>query len=236
MARLTGMDAVADSGGFLVVYPDGIDRGWNDGRGINEGIDDVGFTREMVSKLETQYKIDGKRVFATGISNGGFMCFRLACDAPDLVAAVAPVAAAMSDALAKNNRSTAPVSVLVINGTADPFVPWNGGVIGSTAGGRGIALSAQATIGYWVALDGCPATPVVSGLPDTDPADGTRVTQSSYGGGRGGTGVVLLAVDGGGHAWPGGRQYLPVRVIGRTSRDVTASQYIWEFFKGHPKR
>ncbi len=159
--RLSGMEAVSDLDGFILAYPDGIDRGWNDGRGINEGIDDVGFARDLVKKLSSKYVIDPKRVYATGISNGGFMSFRLACDAPDVFAAVAPVAALMSVPLVQENRSTTPVSVLLVNGTGDPLVPWDGGEIGGVLGNRGEGISTRASIDYWVALDGCSTTPRV---------------------------------------------------------------------------
>jgi polyhydroxybutyrate depolymerase len=233
--RLSGMEAVSDLNGFILAYPDGIDRGWNDGRGINEGIDDVGFVRDLVKKLSSEYNVDPKRVYATGISNGGFMSFRLACDAPDVFAAVAPVAALMSVPLVQENRSTTPVSVLLVNGTEDPLVPWDGGEIGGVLGDRGEGISTQASIDYWVALDGCSTTPRVTGLPDLDPGDGTTVTQVAYPGGRDATEVVLCTVTGGGHTWPGGYQYMRERIIGRTSRDLEASQYIWEFFRDHPR-
>ncbi|MFH1151146.1 MAG: PHB depolymerase family esterase [Actinomycetota bacterium] len=234
--RLSGMEAVSDANGFLLAYPDGVDRGWNDGRGINEGIEDVGFARDLVGKLSAEYGVDPKRVYATGISNGGFMSFRLACDAPDVFAAVAPVAALMSVPLVESNRSTTPVSVLLVNGTEDPLVPWEGGQIGGgMLGSRGEAISTQASIDYWVGLDGCATTPQVARLPDSDPADGTTVTQYVYPGGRDSTEVVLCEVTGGGHTWPGGYQYMRERIIGRTSRDLEASEYIWEFFRAHPR-
>ncbi|MBU1671663.1 MAG: prolyl oligopeptidase family serine peptidase [Actinobacteria bacterium] len=233
--RLSGMEAVSDANGFLIAYPDGIDRGWNDGRGINEGIDDVGFARDLVEKLSAEYGVDPKRVYATGISNGGFMSFRLACDAPDVFAAVAPVAALMSVPLVESNRSTTPVSLLLMNGTGDPLVPWEGGQIGGALGDRGEGISTQASIEYWVALDGCATTPQAARLPDMDPGDGTTVTQYVYPGGRDSTEVVLCEVTGGGHTWPGGYQYMRESIIGRTSRDLEASEYIWEFFRDHPR-
>jgi polyhydroxybutyrate depolymerase len=229
------MDAVADREGFIIAYPDGIDRGWNDGRGINEGIDDVEFTRDMVREIDSEYVVNPKMIYATGISNGGFMSFRLACDAPDLVAGIAPVAALMSVPLEHSNTSTTPVSILLINGTEDPLVPWEGGEIGGRLGGRGEAISTQATIDYWVAFDGCRTTPDVTPLPDPDPGDGTTATQSSYPDGRDRTEVTLCAVNGGGHTWPGGPQYLSKMIIGLVSRDFDASVYIWDFFKHHPK-
>jgi polyhydroxybutyrate depolymerase len=238
MEKLSHLYEAADRKGFIVAYPDGIQHGWNDGRQSAPpmNVDDVGFTRDLVAAIESQYNIDRGRIFATGMSNGGFFCYRLACDAPDIFAAIAPVSALMGEALASSNTSTTPVSVLIIEGTADPFVPWHGGAVGGGAGGRGNALSAADTVAFWVRLDGCSATPSTVTLPDKDPSDGTSVKHDTYPGGRGGTEVELYTVDGGGHAWPGGWAYLGRRAIGNTSRDIDASAVILDFFASHPKQ
>jgi polyhydroxybutyrate depolymerase len=239
MEKLSHLSEVADREGFIVVYPDGVDGGWNDGRqppGQNTGVDDVGFTRDLVKAVESRYAIDPGRVYATGMSNGGFMCFRLACDAPDLIAAIAPVGALMGADLANRNTSTAPVSVLVVEGTDDPFVPWEGGAVGGGFAGRGDALSAAGTIEYWVKLDGCSEKPESSPLQNNVPDDRTEVSTQIYRGGRNGTEVELITVDGGGHTWPNGWQYLPRRIIGNTSTEIDASWTAWKFFDDHPKQ
>ncbi len=238
MEKLSHLSEVADREGFIVVYPDGVDRGWNDGRqpaGQDTNVDDVGFTRDLIKTLESQYTIDPKRVFATGMSNGGFMCYRLACDAPDVVTAIAPVSALMGSNLARGSTSTTPVSVLVIEGTDDPFVPWAGGAVAGGSAGRGDALSAADTIAFWVRLDGCSSKPESAALPNRDPSDGTKVSSDTYSGGRNGTEVELVTADGGGHTWPNGWQYLAKRIIGSTSKDIDASDVIWRFFAAHPK-
>ena len=239
MEKLSHLSEIADRDGFIVVYPDGVDRGWNDGRqpaGQDVSVDDVGFTRDLVKTLESQYAIDPGRIFATGMSNGGFMCFRLACDAPDVIAAIAPVGALMGADLAKGNTSTTPVSVLVILGTDDPFVPWSGGAVAGGLAGRGNALSTADTIAFWVRLDGCSPKPESAALQDGDPTDGTKVRSDTYNGGRNGTEVELITVDGGGHTWPNGWQYMRKRIIGATSMDIDASDAIWQFFTSHPRQ
>jgi polyhydroxybutyrate depolymerase len=95
----------------------------------------------------------------------------------------------------------------------------------------GRVLSVDQSIAYWVEKNGCSPMPVVTEVPDRDPADGTRVTRKVYVNEDDGTEVILYVVDGGGHTWPGGLQYLPSRVIGKTSRDIDANEVIWSFFK-----
>jgi len=234
-ARLSGMDATSDANGFIVAYPDGVNHAWNDGRTGQAGadIDDVGFTSDLITRLEKDYRIDKSRVYATGMSNGGMLCYRLAVEIPDKIAAIAPVAALMSQDLAGRGVPSTPVAVMITAGTDDPLMPYVGGSVGLFLKMRGDVLSAADTTSLWVKADGCSATPVTTQLPYAVPSDGTRVTVNTYGGGKRGTDVLLYTVDGGGHAWPGGQQYLSSRIIGRTSRDYSASKAIWDFFKGH---
>jgi len=239
MVRLTRFNAVADGGGFIVVYPDGVERHWNDGRGVEwyrahaADIDDVGFISALIDHLSGKLNIDASRVYATGISNGGMMSYRLACELSRKVAAIAAVTASIAVDKAPMWSPSRPVPVLIIAGTADPLVPWDGGEI--RLGGRtfGTVLSVPDTVRFWVEKNGCVTRPVVTQLPDADPTDGTTVRKEVYGSCRGGAEVVLYAVEGAGHTWPGGLQYLPERVIGKTSREFNASEVIWQFFKAH---
>jgi polyhydroxybutyrate depolymerase len=239
-AKLTQMSDVADASGFIVVYPDGVNHAWNDGRsGINgaeENIDDSGFVRELIGRLEKQYAIDAHRVYATGFSNGGFMCYRVASDMPDLVAAIAPVSGLLSQELASAYTSTTPVSLLLIAGTADPLVPFGGGeVAGGITAGRGMVYGALETARFFVNLDGCRSPGQTVVIPNTVLTDSARATRTSYVGGRAGTEVQLYTVIGGGHTWPGGLQYSPVQLTGPTCRDFDASKVIWEFFATHSR-
>ncbi len=133
--------------------------------------------------------------------------------------------------------SKQPISIIAFHGTDDPLVPFNGGTVrgGSAGGVGGEVLSATDTAARWARFDGCADRPEVIDLPDVDPGDGTRVQRETYGTCQGGSAVVLYTIAGGGHTWPGGLQYLPAALIGKTSRDIDATQLIWEFFTQHPR-
>jgi polyhydroxybutyrate depolymerase len=232
--RLTNFDAVADSNGFVVVYPDGIDRNWADGRGASEpdrrGVDDVGFLAALADKLRTQYGIDPGHIFATGMSNGSFMANRLACDRADLFAAVAPVSGTLGSKVACN--PSRPVAVLEVHGTADPIVPFDGGSMRGR-GGESDIVSAPAMVQRWRTADGCSGEPAEDTLPGA--GDGTVVHRFTSAPCAPGTAVVFYQVDGGGHTWPDGPQYLPKAVIGSTTRAFSASEAIGQFFAAHAR-
>lgn len=239
MVRLTGFNTVADADNFIVVYPDGIEGHWNDGRGMQlyraqtENIDDVGFISALIDALSKELNIDSKMIYVTGISNGGMMSHRLGCELSQQIAAIAPVASNIPVDMVSIWAPSRPVSVLIVNGTEDPLERWNGGDVYFRGVSYGKVLSVAETVKFWVAKDQCPAPPLNTQLPDRDPSDGTTVRKEVYGGCKDGTEVLLYAIEGGGHTWPGGIQYLPVSVIGRTSREFNASELIWQFFKEH---
>ncbi len=245
MERLTvgGLNRLAAREGFVVVYPDGVERHWNDGRGITEyrahreNIDDVGYISALIDHLAPTQGIDPRRVYAAGISNGGMFSQRLARELAARIAAIGVIVALMGDKIVLMRAPSRPVSVLLMPGTEDPLVPWTGGDVGFPGGRKfGRVLSAGETVATWVALNRCPPSPAVSMEPDRDPQDGTRVRREAYGPCGEGTEVILYAVEGGGHTWPGGQQYLPERVIGRTSRDIDANDVLWTFLKRHAIR
>jgi polyhydroxybutyrate depolymerase len=238
MVRLTKgrFNELADRDGFFVVYPQGIDKSWNDGRpdpisgAHRKGIDDVGFFRALIEHLAAAYPIDSKRIFVTGISNGGLMAFRLGCNLSDKIRAIAPVTASLPSAMLPLCRPESAVSLAVFNGTEDPLVPYNGGQITVFRQQRGEVLSTGATIRIWQNKNRCRSEIRETEFPDIT-ADGTRVTKIEYTQCATASKVVLYRIDGGGHTWPDGRQYLPVGLIGRTSRDINACDEIWEFFR-----
>jgi len=238
MDWFTGFNALADRHGFIVVYPDAFERNWNDGRGDPtirsqaEGIDDVGFIAALITRLSKEYPIDPGRIFSTGISNGGFMSQLLAARLSSRLAAIAPVAAGMAPSVAAALRPERAVSVLVMNGTDDPLVPYGGGAV---ARHRGETVSTDEIIRGWVAANRCTGAPEVVRLPDVAPMDGTRVKKTAYPTCAEQTAVVLYTIEGGGHTWPGGPQYLPRSIVGRVSRDINASEVIWQFFASHPR-
>jgi polyhydroxybutyrate depolymerase len=229
---------IADRDGALIVYPDGVGRNWNDGRSgvrakaMEENVDDVGFLRALARELGTRYRIDPQRIYATGISNGGFMSFRLACDAADLVAAVAPVAANLSVDLGPRCAPSRPVSVAMLNGTDDPLVPWDGGKIGLKGFTRGMAWSTEKTFDTWARLDDCRERSddqVIDKVPDDDTSVVLHVRSQC----RGGTEVRLYEIRGGGHTWPRGEKYLTERVVGRVSQELDGAEEIWAFLSAH---
>lgn len=234
MVRLTHLDDVADRRGFVVAYPDGVDRSWADGRGVTDadskGIDDVAFLDSLVADAGRRTTIDTHRLYVAGISNGGFMTQRLACDRATTYAAVAIVDALLTTPMANGAcKPGAPIAVMIIAGTADPLVPYAGGDVRR---GRGHVLDAQRSAAQWAQWDRCGSATAPVQLPDSA-RDGTTTSVVRYEGCAGGSAVWLVSVDGGGHTWPGGRQYLPRLVIGRTSRDFDASEYVWSFVSTH---
>jgi len=233
-----GFNRIADRDGALIVYPDGIGKGWNDGRtdmkskSVAEHIDDLGFLRALPHELATLFPIDSQRVYATGISNGGLMSYRLACDAADVYAAVAPVAANMSVELAPKCRPARPISIAIIDGTDDPIMPWAGGPIKVLLSARGTVLSTRATADQWVSLDRCGALRNDGKPVDADPDDGTSLLISSADCAAH-TQVRLYEVRGGGHTWPRGKPYLGKWIVGRVSQELDANEVIWQFFRQH---
>src|SRR5436309_3701530 len=230
MPKFTQFDPLADREGFFVAYPDSFNKSWNDGLGLSPA-DDVGFVRLLIEQLQHSYKIDRKRVYATGISNGGFFSMRLACDLSRQIAAVAAVAATMPEPLVPVCKPSAPVSAMFIHGTKDPLVHINGGPIGVRRD-RGSAVSLREAAEFWRNQDRTSHNSVAEEVSESA-RDSTQVHREIYGGGRDGTEVVVYIIEGGGHTWPGGSQYLPVFLVGKVSHKLDATQAIWEFFKTH---
>ena len=238
---LGGFNTFSDEQDVLIVYPDGIEKNWNDGRtnvsdpAHEQQIDDVGFFTLLMEELSEEFSVDPHRIFVTGISNGAMMSYRLAIELPEKIAAIAPVAGALPIDLVSFNMSNTPVSVCVLSGTQDPLVPWEGGLVGFPRNPRGIVLSVQDSVMYWVEHNNCVNTPNSTLLPDSDPKDKTWVQQDIYSYGQNNTEVVLYMIYNGGHTWPDGLQYLPESLVGRTTHDINANNVIWDFFLTHPK-
>ncbi|MDY6821925.1 MAG: PHB depolymerase family esterase [Deferribacterota bacterium] len=238
-----GLNTLADKEGFIVVYPDGFDKHWNDGRSREEtryktqeeNIDDVGFISTLISYFIKELNIDSKRVYVTGMSNGAMMSYRLACELAEKIAAVAPVAGNMPQNLSLTCSPSKPISVLAINNVNDPLMPLEGGDVTLPFGSikLGKVLSVSEMVMFWVNHNHCSSQPLISYEPDKDPQDGTRVKKEVYDRCKDGTEVILYAIEGGGHTWPDGWQYLPERVVGKTSKDIDANEVIWNFFKKH---
>lgn len=231
--NLTHMSKVADKENFLILYPDGINRHWNDGRAkaVEYGTvtDDVQFTKDLIAQASKRLNIDTKRIYATGISNGGMMTYRVAREMTTTFAAAASVSSGTPVEQTTMQDPSAPIPMLIMNGTDDPLLPFNGG---EAAFDVGALTSTRDTIDYWVRVNKANATATISQLPDTNPDDGTTTTHESYASqGANSAPVEVYIVNGGGHTWAGGNQYAKESFIGKTSRDFDASELIWDFFK-----
>jgi polyhydroxybutyrate depolymerase len=214
-ADLTELHKVGERYGFLVVYPDAVSDMWN-------VIDDVGFVDLLVTQLSQRFKIDPRRIYASGMSNGGFFVHLLGCQRSSRFAAIASVAGEMSPALENVCSPEVPMAVMTIHGTEDPIAPYTGGLtdIGSET------LSAEATATAWNRLNRC------NGQWIETLRIGQVFTRSYQGCAAR---VEWTTVEGGGHTWPGGLQYLSPSLIGITNRDVNASEMIWQFFAANPQ-
>jgi polyhydroxybutyrate depolymerase len=236
MARFCGLNDKADSAGFLAVYPNGTGRGeraltWNAcnccGYAERYQVDDVAFVRALLDDLAKVARVDPKRVYATGISNGGMLCYRLASELSERIAAIAPVSGTMGTETCAPKRA---VSVHHFHGTADEFLPFRGGRGPKSLAGVDF-YSVEHSVGAWVKANGCKEEPVVTRLPDKV-GDGTKVVQKAYGGGRDGAEVVLVVIEGGGHTWPG--REARVQFLGKSTKNISANDVMWEFFEKHP--
>jgi polyhydroxybutyrate depolymerase len=223
--RSYGWDAEADRAGFVVAYPDGISHGWTVGGGCcrrpgDAGVDDVAYVEQLVADLGAVLPVDPARTYATGISEGGMLSYRLACDT-SLFAAVGPDSAT----LLGECPAPRPASVIHIHGTADTRIPYDG------SAGKGVyhihGPSAPALDATWRAVDSCAAPTVTT----------AGVVTTSVAGCADGRAVELVAIDGAGHQWPGrpctGRCVAGIADPPSTALDATDT--IWRFFAAHPK-
>jgi polyhydroxybutyrate depolymerase len=244
MAANTGLEGIAAQKDFAVVFPDGVDKNWNDGRqdavstAAKENIDDVAFLSELINEVAKLTSIDRKRVFATGMSNGAMMAIRLGCDAPQLFAGIAAVSGTGPSDLAQRCKPNRPISLLQIHGTADPIVPYEGGLVVNPLGAenRGTVIGVDELATVFATVNGCTNGPIASALPDRSATDGSTITSRVWSACRANTGVTFLRIDGGGHVWPGERTHLPERLVGKGNQDIDASAEIWSFFAKLPNR
>ena len=194
----------------------------------------MGFVAALLGAIARVHPVDPRRVYATGISNGGIFSHYLAAHLSSRIAAIAPVVGGIADPPEPWFRPEHAVSVLILQGTTDPLVPYRGGAI---AFGRGKIIDTEEAARRWAVANGAAREPVSEALAGagsrTNRCGGLRLV---YPDGRDGTEVVLVRLEGGGHTWPGGAQYLPETLIGRVCHDFDATALIWEFFKTHPRR
>ncbi len=211
-------NAVSDTANMIVCYPEGINNQWNTGFGTNT--DDVGFTHVMLDALIENYGVDQNRVYSTGMSNGGYMSYKLACEMTDRIAAIASVTGSMTSLENTSCDASQPIPVMQIHGTADPTVPFEGSMFG---------LSIDDLVTYWANHNNCELDAITEDVPDINTDDGSTATRTDYLDCDGGTQVVYYLVDGGEHTWPGAA----FTAQGVTNQDFSASAEIWNFFKEH---
>jgi polyhydroxybutyrate depolymerase len=231
--RMTGMSEKADQASFIAAYPDGTGRlgdkllTWNSGNccgyALDNNIDDVGFVLALINKLQGDYPIDPKRIYATGISNGGMMAYRLGCELSDKLAAIAPVAGALN----VECEPTQPVSVIAFHGTSDRNVLYDGGVpklqIDShTREDKSVAYA----MSFWSQQDGCMSSPYRE--------ESSNIIHEIYPNCAKTTGVELYTIKGGGHAWPGGDR--TNIILDAPTDEISATELMWDFFAAHPKQ
>jgi polyhydroxybutyrate depolymerase len=218
-AAVSGMSAKADAANFVVVYPEGTGSptGFNAGAccgmAAQNMVDDVGFARAIITEANSRLCLDGKRVFVTGFSNGGFMSHRLACELADVVAAIAPVSGVVGIPSCTPSR---PIAVIDFHGMSDNTVPYAGDAQNGWP-------SVPDTFAAWAKRDSC-----TDGTPAQTYNKGD-VTCATYSHCAGGVEVTLCTVSDGGHAWPGSAVALP-----GTTQNISATDAMWTFFSAHP--
>jgi polyhydroxybutyrate depolymerase len=212
----------ADSAGVLVLTPDALDNFWNSGFGEvpDSDPDDVGFLLALIDTVSANWSVDPDRVYSTGMSNGGYMSYRLACEAPDRLAAIASVTGSMTTGVLSECSPSRPVPVMQIHGTEDATVPYGGSLA---------SASIPDVVDFWVANNDCPTEPALFDFPDLA-SEGCSVQQVRYFPCLDWSEMVLLRVDGGGHTWPGA---FPLPGAGCTNQDIRASNEVWNFFRRH---
>jgi polyhydroxybutyrate depolymerase len=237
IAAQTNLARYADRYGFIAVFPTAGSGQWNDGRATTAGLaNDTGFVRTLIAHVADKYGVDRNRLFVTGPSNGGMFTQRLACEMADQFRAFASVIANLPVDQHQRCKPSQAVPILLMNGTQDVLMRWNGGEIPSNpARGIGIGgrvISTPETVQFWSNVNGCTGVPQDSIFPDS-PDDGTTVVRHLYRRCKPRSEVEFYEIRGGGHNWPGSP--LAPRTIrgGRSSRDVNASDVIVSFFRRH---
>jgi len=211
---------IADTAGFIVVHPMGTvdllgNTHWNVGWGTSS-VDDLGFTAALIDSLSAEFSINQDRIYSTGMSNGGFMSYHLACELSERIAAIASVTGTMNVNQPATCSPGHPMPVMEIHGTADATVPYTGNFLFGTT---------PAAVAYWVNYNNCEQTPSITSIPDTDGGDGCTAEHQVYTGGNNGSTVEHFKIINGEHTWPGSA----FGGVG-TNQDIDACNEIWRFF------
>ena len=216
MADKTALNQLADQAGFVVVYPDGLKQKWNVS-GLSDE-DNVAFVHTLIRQVQQIRSIDSQRIYVVGLSNGGILAQKLACEAPNGIAAIATVAASLPDQFAIHCQTQQPIPVLMVNGTADRVVPWQGGAGPDVRVGRNLSLPSIPTVfDFWQRHNVCSSPPQIK--------QSSKVVKVTHYSCQVGTEVRLVALEGAGHVWTGGSY--GQSVFGDTTERV------WDFLQRH---
>ncbi len=235
--------SIAEREGWYLLIPDGAigpdnHRGWNDCRAsstVNSSMDDVKFINSLADVVASKHPIDKNRIYVHGTSNGGNMAYRLAQEAGNKYRAIAAIVSQMSE----KSKCTAlmhPISVLIMNGTKDPILPYQGGEVGKRKQDkqkRGMVISTKATVEYWLENNAITSPPKITTMDNINKRDGSTVQVIQYMNDINKTEVVLYKVRGGGHIEPSLTQHirwLYSRIVGKQNKDFEMVEEVWKFF------
>jgi polyhydroxybutyrate depolymerase len=213
----------ADSARCIVIYPEGVDKRWNSGTFffVSSTVDDVGFLSDLMDRAAVLYNADMKKVYSTGYSAGGFMSYKLACNATNRIAAIAPDVASMVNDNLSSCVPSRPVNIAAFNGLSDPITPY--------AGFPGNFPGIDSIRHFWQIKNACDIAPVIDTMPDLQ-NDGTRVVRYTYQNCSQNTEQVYYKIINGGHVWPGAAN-IYFGILGKTTQDISMNNVAWDFFK-----
>ncbi|MCB9032879.1 MAG: T9SS type A sorting domain-containing protein [Chitinophagales bacterium] len=220
----TKYNALADTARCIVVYPNGIDARWNSGTFffIESDVNDVGFLSELIDRMHLLYNINLEKVYATGYSAGGFMSYKLACDATNRFAAIAPLVASM---IYDNIETCVPARafpLIACNGSADPITPYNG-----------IPLNfpgIDSIKSFWQITNNCNNNVIIDTLPNTNTTDGSRAVRYTYTDCNDNVTTSFYKMISGGHTWAGADNVF-LGILGKTNQDISWTKESWNFFQ-----
>ena len=243
MQEISNFTQKADDENFIVVYPDGTGKlkrrllTWNCGfccgYALENNIDDIGFIRDLIEHLQEKYEINPNMIYATGLSNGGIMSYYLGAELSDIFAAIAPVAAqiggqaTLQEKLWRIPEPNYPVSVIAFNGMNDSRVPYDGGQSIDNDTAVYSWMSTNESIQFWVNQNQCHS------IPQRNISSSRNIIIDTYSGGKNNTEVQLVTIVNGTHCWPGGQKGW--RNGDEPTKEISATDLIWDFFENHPK-
>ena len=241
MAKSTKFHKIGEAKNWIVVYPQAMKHrfksNWNDGRVHTQkgkhavaSFDDVGYMLTLLKHLKNIYPIDSGRIYLMGVSNGGFMAQKIAAQHTREFSAFASVIGSMSQQVVKKFSPNAKISLLIINGTKDPLVPYEGGMVKFGRNNLGYSHPIDKTVNMWVKHNNLELKLKKEWLANTAINDGCIIEKFSYTDASKTNIVEFLKMHGGGHTLAGSKRYLPNYLVGRTCYDIDASRYIIEFF------